>query len=114
MRATRKPRRATAFLTRTRTARKGTAAKRSRHRQACCCMKPGGFWDAPRPHLSTNRKYDLGALIRDHGAAHIGLDLTTFPYRCHASSSHFKPNRRLIRAIRLLVGSGWVPEFQLL
>ena len=42
---------------------------------------PLDFWDAPRPHLSQTDKYDIGA--HEFGAtgnAHVGLDLSTFPF----------------------------------
>ena len=42
---------------------------------------PLDFWDAARPHLSKTEKYDIGA--HEFGAtgnAHIGLDLSTFPF----------------------------------
>ncbi len=57
---------------------------------------PVDFWDAPRPHLSTTRKYDLGAAqYGSRGAAHIGLDLTTFPYEVPRFKLRFKAKPEL-------------------
>ncbi len=42
---------------------------------------PLDFWDAARPHLSTTEKYDIGAHeFGATGVAHIGLDMSTFPF----------------------------------
>lgn len=39
------------------------------------------FWNGPRPHLSKTEQYDLGAHEYGMtGAAHIGLDLSKFPF----------------------------------
>jgi hypothetical protein len=42
---------------------------------------PLDFWNGRRPHLSKSEKYDIGAhQFAGEGTAHIGLDLSTFPY----------------------------------
>ena len=49
---------------------------------------PLDFWNAQRPHLSKTEKYDIGAHeFGTTGAAHIGLDMTTFPFEVPAFKS---------------------------
>ena len=52
---------------------------------------PLDFWNGPRPHLSKTEKYDIGAHeYGTTGAAHIGLDLATFPYEVPPFKLQFK------------------------
>ncbi len=49
------------------------------------------FWNGARPHLSKTEKYDLGAhQFGSKGNAHIGLDLTTFPFEVPPFKLQFK------------------------
>jgi hypothetical protein len=49
------------------------------------------FWNGPRPHLSKTEKYDLGAhQFGTKGTAHIGLDMTTFPFEVPPFQLRFK------------------------
>jgi hypothetical protein len=39
------------------------------------------FWNGARPHRSKVEKYDVGAhQFGSTGTAHVGLDLSTFPF----------------------------------
>jgi hypothetical protein len=52
---------------------------------------PLDFWNGQRPHLSKTEKYDIGAHeFGTSGAAHIGLDMTTFPFEVPAFKLQFK------------------------
>ena len=52
---------------------------------------PLDLWNGQRPHLSKTEKYDIGAHeFGTTGAAHIGLDMTTFPFEVPAFSLQFK------------------------
>ncbi len=52
---------------------------------------PLDFWSAPRPHLSQTEKYDIGAHeFGAAGAAHAGLDRSSFPYEVPAFELRFK------------------------
>ena len=52
---------------------------------------PLDFWNGPRPHLSKTERYDIGAHeYGTTGAAHIGLDLTRFPYEVPPFKLKFK------------------------
>jgi hypothetical protein len=52
---------------------------------------PLDFWNGQRPHLSKTEKYDIGAhQFGTTGAAHIGLDLATFPFEVPAFKLQFK------------------------
>jgi hypothetical protein len=52
---------------------------------------PLDFWNGPRPHLSKTEKYDMGAHeYGTTGAAHIGLDLATFPFEVPPFKLQFK------------------------
>ena len=52
---------------------------------------PLDFWNGMRPHLSKTEKYDIGAhQFGTTGAAHIGLDLATFPFEVPAYQLRFK------------------------
>jgi hypothetical protein len=52
---------------------------------------PLDFWNGQRPHLSKTEKYDIGAHeFGTTGAAHIGLDMTTFPFEVPAFRLQFK------------------------
>ena len=57
---------------------------------------PLDFWNGQRPHLSKTEKYDIGAhQFGTTGAAHIGLDMATFPFEVPPFKLQFKarPNR---------------------
>jgi hypothetical protein len=52
---------------------------------------PLDFWNGARPHLSKTEKYDIGAHeFGTAGAAHIGLDRTTFPFEVPPYELRFK------------------------
>lgn len=52
---------------------------------------PLDFWNGQRPHLSKTERYDIGAHeFGTTGAAHIGLDMTTFPFDVPAFKLQFK------------------------
>jgi len=52
---------------------------------------PLDFWNGQRPHLSKTEKYDIGAHeFGTTGAAHIGLDMTTFPFEVPPFKLQFK------------------------
>jgi len=52
---------------------------------------PLDFWNGQRPHLSKTEKYDIGAHeFGTSGAAHIGLDMTAFPFEVPAFKLQFK------------------------
>jgi hypothetical protein len=73
--------------------RSGSAA---RERGMILYENPLDFWNGPRPHFSKTAKYDIGAhQYGTTGAAHIGLDLATFPYEVPPFQLRFKakPNR---------------------
>ena len=57
---------------------------------------PLDFWNGQRPHLEKTGAYDIGAHESGStGSAHIGLDLTTFPFEVPPYKLQFKekPNR---------------------
>ncbi|MCL5005979.1 MAG: right-handed parallel beta-helix repeat-containing protein [Acidobacteria bacterium] len=57
---------------------------------------PVDFWNGFRPHLSKSKKYDIGAhQYGTRGAAHIGLDLATFPYEVPPFKLQFKAKPKL-------------------
>lgn len=52
---------------------------------------PLDFWNGPRPHLPKTGVYDIGAHeFGTTGTAHIGLDLTTFPFEVTPYKLQFK------------------------
>jgi hypothetical protein len=52
---------------------------------------PLDFWNGQRPHLSKTEKYDIGAHeFGTTSAAHIGLDMATFPFEVTAFKLQFK------------------------
>ncbi len=52
---------------------------------------PVDFWNGQRPHLSKTEKYDIGAHeFGTTGAAHVGLDMTTFPFEVPPFKLQFK------------------------
>ena len=52
---------------------------------------PPDFWNGQRPHLSKTEKYDIGAhQFGTTGAAHLGLDMATFPFAVLAFKLQFK------------------------
>jgi len=52
---------------------------------------PLDFWNGKRPHLSKTEKYDIGAhQFGTTGAAHIGLDMTAFPFEVPPFKLQFK------------------------
>ena len=52
---------------------------------------PLDFWNGQRPHLSKTEKYDIGAhQFGAAGHAHIGLDMTTFPFEVPPFKLQFK------------------------
>jgi hypothetical protein len=52
---------------------------------------PLDFWNGQRPHLSKTEKYDIGAHeFGATGAAHIGLDMTAFPFEVPPFKLQFK------------------------
>lgn len=54
------------------------------------------FWNGARPHLSKTEKYDIGAhQFGTRGAAHIGLDLATFPFAVPPFQLRFKAKPKL-------------------
>ena len=58
------------------------------------------FWNAPRPHLSKTELYDIGAYeFGATGAAHAGLDLSSFPYKVPPFKLRFKRSKIYVSAI---------------
>jgi hypothetical protein len=54
---------------------------------------PLDFWNGQRPHLSKTEKYDIGAHeYGTVGTAHIGLDMSTFPFEVQPFKLRFKAN----------------------
>jgi len=52
---------------------------------------PLDFWNGQRPHLSKTEKYDIGAHeFGTSGTAHIGLDMSTFPFEVPPFKLQFK------------------------
>jgi len=52
---------------------------------------PLDFWNGQRPHLSKTGKYDIGAHeFGTSGTAHIGLDMSTFPFEVPSFKLQFK------------------------
>ena len=54
------------------------------------------FWNGVRPHLSKTAKYDLGAhQFGSAGTAHIGLDLSAFPFEVPPFHLQFRAKPKL-------------------